>query len=183
MTFNSVKYYSDADSEIVLRAIKQSRRVVVDLNDSNINSIARTNIDTTSESCRKPRFLFREIEWTRRSDHRCTNVRRYVDAIATMCDTRERVDEWLELCFGGVVFDLNAPKKVKKTRLDVYAIRETRHRNIDGLEVSGKISLEPDVSGDVTRKRSVESMKSFALVDDVLQIRIRIAYAGVDPVM
>ena len=41
--------YSDPDPEIVLRAVKQSRRVVVDLKNPNIDPVARTNIESASK--------------------------------------------------------------------------------------------------------------------------------------
>jgi len=55
-----VKHYPDANSQIPLRAIKQSRRVVVDLNNSNINSIAHTNIKAATECGSKSRVSLRE---------------------------------------------------------------------------------------------------------------------------
>ena len=61
----SVKHYSNSDPEIVLRAVEQSRRIVINLNDADIDSIACANIDTTPKCSGPSRLLFREIRGTR----------------------------------------------------------------------------------------------------------------------
>ena len=115
----SVKNYSHANPEIMLSAVEQPRRVVVDLNDADINSIARANVDTTSKRGRKPCFLGREIIRTRAGKDGYTTFGGEVHAIATMRNTSERMSEWLEYGFRRVVFDLNASEKVVDTRIDV----------------------------------------------------------------
>lgn len=57
----SVKHDSHADPEIVLRAVKQSRGVVVNLNHTDIDSIACANVETASKRGRPSRFFVRKI--------------------------------------------------------------------------------------------------------------------------
>ena len=57
----SVKHDSNADAEIVLCAVKQSGGVVVNLNHTDIDSIARANVETATKRSRPTRFFIRKI--------------------------------------------------------------------------------------------------------------------------
>lgn len=91
----SVNHYPYTNPEIVLRAIKQSCRIVVDLNHSHINSIVRTDVDTTSKRSGKSCFGSREVS-ARIGKDRDTNIRIEIHAIASVCGAHERMSERLE---------------------------------------------------------------------------------------
>lgn len=174
----SVKHDSDSDSQIVLRTVEQSRRVVVDLNDANIDAIAGADIDTAAECTGESRVVFAEIRWTWDRGNRDTDVVADVDTIAKVRRTYERVDKRLERSFRRVIFDLDSAQKVVASSSQVDAVGEWAKRNFLGFEVSGKIKLQPNVSRDITRDRSVEAVRALRNVDDVVS-----AYAVTDPVV
>jgi len=99
----SVKHDSHSESEIVLRAVKQPRRVVIDLDGSDRNAIARANVDTASKCGRKSRLAGREIRGTRTRENCCANVRVEIEAIASMRDAHECMSEWLKRSLRRVV--------------------------------------------------------------------------------
>src|SRR6185503_681236 len=100
----SVKHDSNPDAEVVLCAVKQSRRVVVKLYRPDRNTVARPNIESTSKRARESRLACREIRRTRTRDHRDANVVIEIDAIAGMRDAHKCMREWLERPLCGVVF-------------------------------------------------------------------------------
>lgn len=137
----SVKHYSDSNPEIVLCAVKQSGRVVVNLDNADVNSIARANVDTASE-CGCPSGLFlREISRTWRRRDGDANIVADVHAIASMCGSEEPVNERFEGRFRRVVFDLNASEEVIETRIDVDSVLNRGERNGPALEVARQIKL------------------------------------------
>src|SRR5215217_5842380 len=146
----SVNHYSDSYAEIVLCAVKQSRGVVVNLNNPDINSIACTNIDTTSKGTCKPGFGFCEILRTWAGKDGDTSPIGDVYAIASIRSAHKRMSEWLEGRLRRIVFDLNTSQKVKEARIDVNGIRDCTNRNCAALEVSRKIKLEPEVSREIS---------------------------------
>src|SRR6476661_5635485 len=105
-----MKRQSDSDSYIALRATKQPRRDVIDLNNSNINSTAGADIYTTTDDTRNSRLPFGESRRTRA--RRDTRVGADVDAIVNMSNTHEGMYEWLERFVGRVVFDLKTAGKI-----------------------------------------------------------------------
>src|ERR1044072_339945 len=110
----SVKHDSASESEVVLCAVKQSRRVVVDLYRADRDAIARANVDTAAKRTRKSRLGFSK---------RRTRAREYCNASdvieiyagTTVRNADERVSKRLECPFIRVVFDLHASKKVEET--------------------------------------------------------------------
>ena len=179
----SVKHYPYTNPEIVLRAIKQSRRVVVELNNSHINSIARTDVDTSTKRSGKSCFGNREVGTRARRD-RDTNIGTEIHAIASVRGAHKRMSERFECRLRSVVFDLDASEKVIETRVDVDDSRwATRDRKILALEVPGKIGLQSKISSQISGSRHFESVKALTFVDDILQCRIVVADAGIDAVM
>ena len=79
---------SHANAEIVLRAVEQSRRIVVELNCTNINPVACTNVDTATECTGKSSLGLSEISWTRAWDDCDAKVVAEVYAIASVCSAR-----------------------------------------------------------------------------------------------
>src|SRR5215213_8674922 len=94
-----VNHDSYSDSEVVLRTVKQSRRVVINLNNPDVNPITRTNVDAAAKRTGKSRFRYRVIYWTRAGRDCDTNEVVDVQAIASMRSTHEGMSEWLERCF------------------------------------------------------------------------------------
>ena len=103
MVETSVKHYSHSDAEIVLRTIKQSRRVVVELDHSYVDSVICTNVETATERRGKSSFTLGEICTRVWKDGDAGNVIE-VHAIPTVCRTGKRVGEWFECLFRRVVF-------------------------------------------------------------------------------
>lgn len=142
----SVKYDSDSDSEIVLRAVKQPRRVVVDLDRPDRNAIACLNVDTAAERTGKSGLGFSVIV-TRTRDYRSAGDVIEIQAGTTLRDADEGMNEWLKRSFVRVVFDLHASKKVIETCFNIHVrARKTGNREIPALEVSRKIALDPEIS-------------------------------------
>ena len=133
----------------MLPAIKQSRRYVVDLNNADIDSIACANIDTASERRRKPRVFFSEISRTRCGSDGDTQFVVDFHAIANVHSTHESVDEWLERCFRGVVFDLNTSQIVYRRESTSMPLKSGPNANRPAFVVSGKIKLESKVARDI----------------------------------
>ena len=79
-----MKHDADTDPEIMLCAVEQSGRVVVNLDHADINPIARTNVDTASECSRPSRLFFREIFRARARENRNATLLGDVHAIACM---------------------------------------------------------------------------------------------------
>jgi hypothetical protein len=107
----SVKHDSDSESEVMLCAVKQSRRVVVDLYRPDRDAIARANVDTAAKRTRKSRLGFSETR-TRTRGYR--NAGKVIEFYAgtSMRYADESVSKWLERPFVRVVFDLHASKEV-----------------------------------------------------------------------
>ena len=116
----SVNHDSNANAEIVLCAIKQSRRVVVELNHSHIESIARTNVDATTKCPTETCFCHSSIRARAGND---LNAKDLIEPelIASVCYTHKRVSERLKCLVRRVVFQLNAAKKIEETRVDVQS--------------------------------------------------------------
>jgi hypothetical protein len=107
-----VKHDSDSESEVVLRAVKQTRRIVIDLYRPDRDAIARANVDTTSKRSRKAGFAQRGIVNGTRA---CASEVVDVYVITSMRNTNKRVSEWLERSLRRVVLYLHASEKVEKT--------------------------------------------------------------------
>ena len=92
----SVDHDSDSDPEVVLGAVKQASRVVVELNDSDIHPIACADVDTASKRAGKSGFSVREVRWTRTGCDGDTNFSAEVHPITRMRRANESMSEWLE---------------------------------------------------------------------------------------
>jgi hypothetical protein len=148
-----VEHDSDSKSEIVLRAVKQSRRVVVDLDRPDGNAIARANVDPASNRGCESGLAVRKICGTRTRENCGANVRVEIEAIASMCDAHKRMSEWLERSLRRVVFYLHTPEKIEQSRFDVDAggrKPETAKIKSPILEVSGKITLDSEIARKVS---------------------------------
>ena len=139
----SVKDYSNADAEIVLRAVKQSCWVVVNLDDPNINSIACANVDTAAYRAGQPCFAGREISGTWAWYDGDTKVVAEVYAITRVRSADERMSEWLERFFGRVVFELDPAEKVKDARINVYGVGGCSKGNVLLLKCPEKSNFRP----------------------------------------
>jgi len=101
-----------------------------------------------------------------------------------MRDTGECMSEWLECPFRRVVFDLHTSQKVEETRIDLHArARQTGNRRCLVFEVSGKIALDAKIARKISGSRHLESVKAFALIDNVIEGRVFVGKTGIDPVM
>ena len=109
-----MKHDSDADPEIVLCAVKQSRRVVVKLNHSYINSIARANVEATTKRATKTCLGHSGIRARTGKDLNAKDLIK-PKLIASVCYTHKRVSKRLECFIGRVVFELNAAEKIEET--------------------------------------------------------------------
>ena len=141
-----MNHYSHADAEIVLCAVEQSGWVVVKLHSPNINSIVHTNVDTATKCARKSGLAASKICRARARNDGDTKVVAEVHAITRVRSADERMSEWLERSFRGVVFDLNASQEVKDARINVYGVGGGSNRNCPVFEVSGKIKLHSNIS-------------------------------------
>ena len=110
----SVKHNSDSDSEVMLCAVKQSRRVVVDLYRPDRDAIARANVDTTAKRTGKSRLGFSERRARTRGYRNASEVIE-IHAGTTIRNADEGVSERLERPLIRVIFDLHASEKVEET--------------------------------------------------------------------
>src|SRR5690349_8328185 len=155
----SVKHDPDSESEIVLCAVKQPRRVVIDLDRSDGSAIACANVYTASKRGRKSGLAKRGICRTRTREHCRAHVGVDIEAIASMRDANECMSEWLKPSLRRVVFYLYTSQKVEHARFDVdVCVRrpEGRKIKIPGLEVSRKITLDTEIAREVSRRRDFE---------------------------
>ena len=95
LDFRSVKDDANTNPEIVLRAVKQSRRVVVELDHPHVDSIIGADVDATTKRSREARFTFRKVRTRARKDLNTKDVIE-LHTIATMCSTNKRVCKRLE---------------------------------------------------------------------------------------
>jgi len=91
-----MKHHTDSDPEVVLCAVEQPRRVVVNLNHADIDAVACANIDTTAERAGETRFAGCEIGRTWAGKDSNTNVVAEVYAIAAVRGADKRVSKGLE---------------------------------------------------------------------------------------
>jgi len=98
----------------MLCAVKQSRRVIVNLYRPDRDAIARANVDTASKRSRKSGLAYRGIWWTRTRNHCGANIVAEIDAIASMCDPNECMSEWFKCSLRRVVFYLHTSQKVEE---------------------------------------------------------------------
>ena len=94
----SVKHDSDSESKVVLCAVKQSRRVVVDLYRPDRDAIARANVDTATKRARESRLGFSERRARTREYRNASDVIE-IYASTTIRNADEGVNEWLERPF------------------------------------------------------------------------------------
>ena len=97
-----------SDAEVMLSLIEDVCRVVVELDDANVNSPTRTNVQTSAERSSKARFRFSGIgrAWAWGNGSAKTGAK--LNLIPDARRTDKSVGERLKASFLRVVFDLHA---------------------------------------------------------------------------
>jgi len=154
-----------ADAEVVLSAIEEASRIVVNLYRANIESAARTNIQTTSERSSQTGVSFGKV-CARRRKYCHANGIAEINLVASVRHADQRLGERFEARLRRIIFDLYAPQKIVERRVDIDL--RGPYRNGPALEVSCQINLQADITRDVAGDGSVEAIETFAVADDVV---------------
>jgi hypothetical protein len=163
-----------SDTKVVLRVIEDVSWIVINLNCPNIHTVVQPDVQSPAECPGESGVSLGEVCARCRKDGDANDAIEF-DTISGASYANQGVGKWLKRACFRVVFHLYAAEEVEHIGIDVDASTPDWKRLL--FKVTGKIKLQTDVSGNVSRHRTVEPVETFAIVNEAS------AASGVDAVM